>query len=114
MSKTWWVIIIVVILIGLGVTGYLLYLNSFASNPLQGDKIEKTSPNNQWKEGGVAVAGKYADADLVDLEGGKWRLYYSVEPEVAGNKLELYSATSTDGKSWKQEPGVRSTFKTFA
>lgn len=59
------------------------------------------------------MAGKYADADVVNLpEGGK-RMYYAIEPEVKGNNLEVYSATSTDGVTWNQEDGVRRSMTTF-
>lgn len=77
------------------------------------DDGSSPSPKEQWQESGSAIAGKYADADLVDLGDGRWRLYYSVEPEVAGNKLELYSSISTDGVGWTQEAGVRKEFATF-
>ncbi|HLC44101.1 MAG TPA: hypothetical protein VJK08_03185 [Patescibacteria group bacterium] len=66
-----------------------------------------------WQDGQVAVAGNFADADVVDLGAGQFRMYYSVEPEVPNNKLEVYSAVSTDGKSWTKEAGTRKTFATF-
>lgn len=66
-----------------------------------------------WKATGTAVAGKFADADTVKLADGGYRMYYGVQPEVAGNHLEIYSATSADGVSWKQESGTRKTMATF-
>lgn len=92
----------------------------FIINPLRTQ--ETLSPNvseiskttTVWKEKGTAISGKFADAEVVEFEEGKFRLYYSVEPEVAGNKLELYSATSTDGINWTQEEGIRKTMATFA
>lgn len=66
-----------------------------------------------WKEIGVAISGTYADAEVVDLGDGKFRMYYSAEPEVLGNKLEIFSATSTDGINWTKEVGIRKTFATF-
>lgn len=66
-----------------------------------------------WQTGGVAIAGTYADAEVVELGDGSYRMYYSVEPEVPGNKLEVFSATSTDGISWNKEQGVRKEFAVF-
>ncbi len=70
-------------------------------------------PQSGWKLGGIAISGTYADAEIVDLGNGQYRLYYSVEPEVPGNKLELLSSTSSDGITWKKEEGVRKEFATF-
>jgi hypothetical protein len=67
----------------------------------------------KWKVGGVAIAGQFADADVVDLGGGQFRMYYAIEPEVQGNNLEVYSATSTNGKTWTKEDGTRKTMATF-
>lgn len=66
-----------------------------------------------WKYGGVAIEGTYADAEIVDLGNGRYRMYYSVEPEVPGNKLEVFSAISSDGMDWKKEDGVRREFSVF-
>ena len=66
-----------------------------------------------WKYGGQAIEGNYADSDFVALGNGKYRMYYAIEPEVPGNKLEVYSATSTDGIKWMSEAGVRRTFTVF-
>ena len=74
------------------------------------EPIEKGSI---WKYGGQAIAGNYADSDFVDLGQGKYRMYYAIEPEVPGNKLEVYSATSSDGIQWVHESGVRRTFTVF-
>jgi len=40
-------------------------------------------------------------------------MYYAIEPEVPGNKLEVYSATSSDGINWVPENGIRRTFTVF-
>ncbi|HIH13454.1 TPA: hypothetical protein HA242_07060 [Candidatus Woesearchaeota archaeon] len=66
-----------------------------------------------WTYGGQAIAGNYADSDFVGLGDGKYRMYYAIEPEVPGNKLEVYSATSSDGMKWVPEEGVRRTFTVF-
>ncbi len=69
--------------------------------------------SSAWVYGGQAIAGTYADADIVELEEGKYRMYFSIEPEVPGNKLEMFSAISGDGKEWETESGVRKEFSTF-
>ena len=76
----------------------------------QEEPIEK-SPT--WEYGGPAIGGNYDDSDFVELGSGKYRMYYAIEPEVPGNKLEVYSATSSDGVKWVPESGVRRTFTVF-
>lgn len=66
-----------------------------------------------WQEKGVAVAGQYADADIVDLGNGQYRLYYAVEPEVSGNNLEVFSSVSSDGVNWTKENGKRKDMAVF-
>ena len=70
---------------------------------------ETTAKGLTWQKGDVAVSGKYADADIVQIDEKTWRLYYAVQPEVQGNNFEIYSSTSTDGKTWTQEAGTRKT-----
>ena len=74
---------------------------------------ESTENMPTWVYGGPAIEGNYADSDFVDLGNGKYRMYYAIEPEVPGNKLEVYSATSSDGIKWMPESGVRRTFSVF-
>ncbi len=76
----------------------------------QDEPIEKVPT---WVYGGPAIEGNYADSDFVDLGNGNYRMYYAIEPEVPGNKLEVYSATSSNGIKWTQESGVRRTFTVF-
>ncbi|MBI2546390.1 hypothetical protein HYV81_04375 [Candidatus Woesearchaeota archaeon] len=66
-----------------------------------------------WQPGGIAIQGTYADAEIAELGDGNYRMYYSIEPEVPGNKLEVFSATSTDGTNWVKEDGIRKEFATF-
>jgi hypothetical protein len=66
-----------------------------------------------WQYGGESIAGKFADADVIEFETGKYRMYYSAEPEVPGFKGQVYSATSSDGKTWTQESGTRMEWATF-
>jgi len=68
---------------------------------------------SKWQEIGVVVAGQYADAEVVDLGNGQFRMYYSIEPEVPDNNLEVYSAVSKDGINWTKEDGERKRLATF-
>lgn len=123
MTKFWWWVVAVTIAVGLGLAGWWGVKSRMA-----GQQISNTAPNLSemskptgtladisaaWTEQGVAIAGNYADADVVDLGDGSKRMYYAIEPEVKGNNLEVYSATSTDGISWKQESGTRRSMTTF-
>jgi hypothetical protein len=59
------------------------------------------------------VAGKFADANVVEIGGGKYRMYYSAEPETPGFKGQVYSAVSSDGIKWTEESGTRMEWTTF-
>lgn len=76
--------------------------------------MEEVKPKKpSWKVGGIAIAGKYADAEIVELGNKQYRMYYAVEPEVPGNRLEIFSASSADGINWSAEAGVRREFSAF-
>ncbi|MBI4116716.1 hypothetical protein HY449_03145 [Candidatus Pacearchaeota archaeon] len=80
-----------------------------------GSQSEQTNEENVpvWTEKGIVVPGTYADADVVDLGNGNYRIYYSLEPEVEGFNGQVYSAVSSDGISWVQESGTRKEGATF-
>lgn len=80
------------------------------STKQQAKNLDKT---DLWTETGVVIPGKYADADVVDLEDGKFRMYYSAEPEIPGFQGQVYSATSSDGIKWSTENGTRLTSAIF-
>lgn len=61
----------------------------------------------RWQETGASVRGAYADPEAVRLPDGRYRLYYSVEPDVPGNRRETFSSVSRDGIRWQRESGVR-------
>ena len=82
-----------------------------ADEKANSETIVESKP--QWTYGGLAIGGNYADSDFVELGDGTYRMYYAIEPEVPGNKLEVYSATSSDGITWTPENGVRRTFTVF-
>ncbi len=87
----------------------LLSLNSCTPEQIQ----QREEPKHHWQLEGIAVPGNYADPEIVDLKDGRFRLYYSIEPDVPGNKLELFSSVSSDGISWSKEEGIRKEFATF-
>lgn len=110
MNKTVVVIIIAVIVILGGIGAYFIFGKSQVQ-PSPSTTSSKTQAT--WQEKVIAVSGKYADADVVLLDDGRFRMYYATEPEVANNQLEIFSATSNDGKTWQQEPDIRKQFAVF-
>lgn len=116
MKKIWWILIAVLVLAIGGAIWWSMTNRdqempaTTASNPASSSTESK---DTTWQVGGFAIKGNYADADLVKLADSSYRMYYSIEPEVPGNKLEMYSATSTDGVTWTQEAGTRKTMATF-
>ena len=99
-----WIIVLLVLVAGAGAAWYF-----FLRNPSPEDQASEGT----WETGGLAAAGNFADADVVDLGDGRYRLYYSLEPEVAGFNGQVYSALSTDGKEWGKEAGTRIEQATF-
>lgn len=65
-----------------------------------------------WEDKGVALSGRYGDAEIVNFE-DKYRIYYSEEPESSEFSGKIYSAISTDGLTWAQEQGIRKEWATF-
>jgi hypothetical protein len=57
---------------------------------------------------GTVLAGRWADADIIHLPDGTWRLYFGEEPETAGASLDIFTATSSDGLTWtlQEEPVI--------
>lgn len=114
MKKTWWIITAVLILtVGVFVVSYLTSRDQGEPATNASNSASTETNHTDWKVGGFAVKGNYADAELVKMTDSSYRMYYSIEPEVPGNKLEMYSATSSDGVTWTQEAGVRKTMATF-
>lgn len=74
---------------------------------------EKETSAPEWKYSGLAIAGGFADADIVELSNGSLRMYYSEEPETSGFQGRVYSAISSDGLNWTKETGTRMTWATF-
>lgn len=110
MNKTIIIVVIAIIVI-LGGTGVYFIFGKSKTQP--SSSTTPTQVQAGWQEKGVAVAGKYADADVVALDDGSYRMYYATEPEVVNNKLEVFSATSKDGQTWQQEEGIRKQFAVF-
>ncbi len=83
------------------------------SNNLNSENPTQEVSVLEWKEKGVAISGKYADAEIVNLENRQYRMYYTPEPEVSDFRGQVYSAISSDGISWTQESGERKQWATF-
>lgn len=74
----------------------------------------KAETTKAWRKGAnVALAGAYADADIVDLGNGQYRMYYAAEPEIPNFHGQIYSAISGDGNNWTPEDGERKSSMTF-
>lgn len=92
---------------------YNISENEINQNNTNSSISDEVSNEQKWKESGNAISGKYADADIIDLGDGTYRMYYSEEPEVQGFEGRAYSATSTDGVDWEIETGTRMIWATF-
>ena len=79
----------------------------------ESEELEEPEEEEWVLEDGVRIAGNYADADIVDLGNGNYRMYYSLEPEVEGFNGQVYSSVSSDGISWTRETGTRKESVTF-
>ncbi len=77
------------------------------------EEVEQVKQASTWRDGGVAISGKYADAEIIDIDNSKYRMYYSPEPEASGFKGQVYSAISSDGITWDKEAGERLEWATF-
>lgn len=117
MKKIYWVIIVIVVAI-IALTVMLLMRDDGEEAQTTTSTTTTTTPANTvaaktWTKGATAVKGQYADADTVMLAANSYRMYYAIQPEVVGNKFEVYSSTSTDGITWTADAGIRKTGATF-
>jgi hypothetical protein len=107
------VVVLLVLIAVIGGAGYMVMQKNkkteSATGPTPPSSDEKSELS--WTKGDFAVKGAYADADIVKVFDTKHRLYFASQPE--GGKLEVYSATSTDGKTWTMEEGTRKKMATF-
>lgn len=107
-------LVVVLVVAAVGAAGYYVYNKTQKSDTSTSTSTQESTKSSQsWQKGDLAINGKYADADVVAIDSNTWRMYYAIQPEVQGNNFEVYSATSTDGKTWKEEPGTRKTMATF-
>lgn len=109
-------ILIVAVIGAVGLVGWFVYnkQKSKSVTPVASTtQTEKVEESKTWQGGDYAIKGPYADADIVSLGNGKYRMYYAIQPEEQSHQFEVFSATSTDGKKWTKEPGNRKTFATF-
>ncbi len=128
MNKTLLYVLLGLVLIGLIGGGVYLYTSNLKtdgvatvpndqktplSSPVATATTKTTTSSNAWEEVGPAFAGTYADASVVTLSDGSYRMYAATQPEVKGHNFEVYSAKSTDGVTWTKESGTRKTMATF-
>ena len=103
-------IIILIIIAGLAFVVWKIGLDPIS---VINQKTATTIGNEPWTETGVVIPGDYADADVVDLGNGNFRMYYSATPESPGFQGQVYSSISSNGINWTQENGTRINFVTF-
>lgn len=109
------ILIIIVAIAGFGIFIFSQNPPPSKSPPISNNKqVEPAKEKEElWFETGVVIPGGYADADVVDLNNGKYRMYYSPEPGTKGFQGQVYSAISSDGVKWTIEDGTRLTSATF-
>ncbi|MFA5107870.1 MAG: hypothetical protein WC497_06160 [Patescibacteria group bacterium] len=88
-----------------------------------GDQLENQNQNaapssvlpsgNIWQDQGVVIPGQFADAEIVALGNGRYRLYYAAEPDSPDFQGQVYSSISSDGINWVKEEGIRKTQAVF-
>lgn len=66
----------------------------------------KTTAAESWSVPVKALSG-FADAEVVSLGDGKYRMYFGDVPSTKNFMHGIFSAISTDGKTWKTEDGIR-------
>ena len=81
------ILIVCVVVAGMG--GYFLLKS-----------IEQPSADKWGKEGVIFSTTSYYNPEVVKLDNGSWRMYFE-------NHMWIYSAISTDGRSWTIESGAR-------
>src|SRR3990172_12940319 len=74
-------IILLVIVVAILVVGVVIYKQKSSKTPgtaqvNKSEQVEKVQ--SQWNEGGVAITGNFADAEIVDAGDGKFRMYYAI------------------------------------
>jgi len=77
------------------------------------EQTEEQNNPQVWNSKGVAISGKYGDAEAIAIENGKYRIYYGSEPEIDGFEGQVYSSISSDGINWIKEEGTRITWAIF-
>ncbi len=83
-------------------------IEQFRSQKVQSENRMIPAPemNETWRPSGMVIQGRYADAEVIGVGQGTYRMYFGEEPEVA-DEPHVLSAVSHDGISWKKEDGVR-------
>jgi hypothetical protein len=102
-------IIVVIVVIGLVLVGFLIFSNS-GKKPVE-NKTSEGKPSESWSAPTKVING-YADADVVDLGNGKYRMYFGDVPGP-NSAHGVFSAISTDGKKFELENGMRQSNAAF-
>ncbi len=95
-------ILILIIVVFLVIAGYFVFKGSKKSPLVPGTGLA----GETWSSPTKIIDG-YADADVVSLENGTYRMYFGDVPSSKNFIHGIFSAISSDGITWKIEDGVR-------
>lgn len=97
-------ILILFIAAGLVLAGFVIF-GAVKKGPTTPSSNTKTV-SQKWSAP-IKILDGYADADVIFLGDGKYRLYFGDVPSSKNFIHGIFSAISSDGKTWKVEDGVR-------
>lgn len=100
-------ILVIVVIVGLALGAFFIFRGMGKSS----SSLIKTSLGD-WSTPTKILNG-YADADVISLGDGKYRMYFGDVPSSKGFVHGIFSAISSDGKSWSKEDGVRQSNASF-
>ena len=69
--------------------------------------LRAPAEEEKWIKEGDLISGSYCDPEVVALPDGRYRMYYGITIEVHPGPAVIYSATSSDGLTWENDPGIR-------
>lgn len=106
------VLVLVLVLVAAAI-GVFVFLKPAGKQTIQiSQNFGSKKSSTEWSSP-VKVINGYADADVVDLGNGQYRMYVGDVPGQSSFSHAIYSAISSDGKSFKLENGIRQTNASF-
>ncbi len=113
LKRFWWFAILITVFI-FGAACTRTKTGDQLENQNQNSTPSSVSPSgNTWQDQGVVIPGQFADAEIVALGNGRYRLYHAAEPDSPDFQGQVYSSISSDGMNWVKEEGIRKTQAVF-